>query len=142
MLCAASFSWWGNSRSFPPQWMSKEFPKHRVAHCRAFNMPPRSSEAPRGFPFRKVLSDEGFHRTKSRLLLFHDSLGSEGFRGVPDNFPYSGQLSDIEENMSFRNIGMSLVQKDLYHFDHSWNVLGRLEAACSALLLSRYNMSS
>ena len=44
-LCAISFSWCGNCRSWPPPWMSKRLAEQRLAHRRALDVPARPAEA-------------------------------------------------------------------------------------------------
>ena len=49
-VCAASFSWWGNSRSEPPPWISKPIAEQLLGHRRALDVPARPAGPPGRLP--------------------------------------------------------------------------------------------
>ncbi len=90
---AASFSWWGNSRSEPPPWMSKPTRKLLLRHRRALDVPARPPGTPRrrpegvlallaGLPQREVERVALAIRALHGLALVHVLQAAVGQRAV------------------------------------------------------------
>ncbi len=91
---AISFSWWGNTRSFPPPWMSNVSPRcfidiaeHSMCH------PGRPG--PQGLSHAGSPGFEAFHSAKSSGSAFRSSTSTRAPERrsstfFPESLPYSG----------------------------------------------------
>ena len=127
LACAISFSWCGNTRSSPPQWMSNAAPEVELGHRRAFEVPARTAAAPRrrprrlarllGLPQREVARDRACLRPRSRP-------GARRRACARTALPYSRVAADVEVDVPARGVRVAVVDEALHHLDHLRDVAG------------------
>ena len=99
-LCAISFSWWGNIKSFPPPWISivsprffKTIVEHSICHPGLPSPQGDFHEISPGFA--------AFHKAKSIGSCFPSSTSfltpfKSSSTFLCDNFPYPGKLLTLK----------------------------------------------
>src|SRR5207244_1063926 len=118
--CAISFSWWGNTRSMPPPWMSKVSPRcfHDMAEHSMCQPGRPGALMPAGDGHAGSPGFEGFHSTKSMGSRLSGATAARELAVV-------GHRRDAEQHVVLRHIGVARRDQALDQRPHLGDMLGR-----------------